>query len=242
IKDPTYKIKTKGKVKEKAEELKFLSQTDTEKLSHYILKELKWRYISRHMILFALATGCRYSEVCGMTWDCIDLEDKTVRVNKKWDYHNAHDFGPTKTDSSRRVITIDDETIKWITHLKAEQSTQKAKLKDDPNPHNLVFVGKNYQLVTNTAVNKTLRSLADTLDIKSVTFHALRHTHASIQLYNGRSISWVSKRLGHKNIMTTYKTYVHIIDELFTRENEESNETMSKIFKVPDEKKVVSLR
>lgn len=241
-KDPTYKIKTTGKVKAKDEELKFLSQADTQHLSRYILKDLKWRYISRHMILFALATGCRFSEVCGMTWDCVDLENKTVRVNKKWDYHNAKDFGPTKTESSRRVITIDDETVKWLTHLKAEQSEQKAKLKDDPNPHNLVFVGKNYQLITNNAVNKALRSLADKLKIKSVTFHALRHTHASIQLYNGRSISWLSKRLGHKNIMTTYKTYIHIIDELFDKETEGSNETMSGIFKLDDKQKVVSLR
>ncbi|MDF2910621.1 MAG: hypothetical protein K0Q56_1502 [Sporolactobacillus laevolacticus] len=242
FKDPTYRIKIKGKVKEKDEQLKFLSQADTEKLSRYILKDLKWRYISRHMILFALATGCRFSEVCGLTWDCVDLDAKTVRINKKWDYHNKNDFGPTKTESSRRVITIDDETVKWIKHLKAEQSAKKAKLKVDPNPYNLVFVGKDYRLITNTAVNKTLRTLAETLKIKRVTFHALRHTHASIQLYNGRSISWVSKRLGHKNIMTTYKTYIHIIDELFTRENEESNETMSQIFKIEDEKKVVKLR
>ncbi|MDD9148125.1 site-specific integrase [Sporolactobacillus sp. CQH2019] len=241
-KDPTYRIKTKGRIKPKDEQLKFLNLADTEKLSRYILKDLKWRYISRHMILFALATGCRFSEVSGMTWDCIDLDNKTVRVDKKWDWHNTHTFGPTKTASSKRLITIDDETAKWLEHLKVEQSAQKAKLKEDPNPNNLVFVDKTYHLVSDNAVNKTLRLLADKLSIKKVTFHALRHTHASIQLYSGRSISWLSKRLGHASIMTTYKVYIHIIDELFTRENEESNETMSTIFKLDAKQKVVNIR
>lgn len=137
FKDPTYKVNTCRHVAEKMEELKYLSQADTEKLSAYILKDLKWRYISRYMIFFALATGCRFSEVCGLTWDCVDLCKKTVKINKKWDYHNSNDFGPTKTESSNRTITIDDETVKWMTRLKAEHGIVLAAHKDNPNPHTL---------------------------------------------------------------------------------------------------------
>lgn len=241
FKDPTYKIKTAGKVREKDEELKFLSLGEVEKLSQYILTNLKWRYISRHMILFALATGCRFSEVCGLTWDCVDLKKKTVKINKKWDYHNTHDFGPTKTESSMRTITIDDETVKWITHLKAEEDKVITANKNNPNPYNLVFVNKSFDLITNSAVNKALKEFCKKLGIKVVTFHALRHTHASLSLYSGRSINYVSKRLGHKDIMTTYNIYSHIIDELFDHETEAENKSMSDIFSKKEDKKVVNL-
>ncbi|TBX37646.1 hypothetical protein EUZ87_15355 [Lactiplantibacillus paraplantarum] len=49
-------------------------------------------------------------------------------------------------------------------------------------------------------------------------------------LYEGRDISYVSKRLGHKDIMTTYNTYTHVIQEMSAREDEALDPTMSKIF------------
>lgn len=65
---------------------------------------------------------------------------------------------------------------------------------------------------------------------KLYTSHALRHTHASLLLYEGRDISYVSKRLGHKDIMTTYNTYTHVIQEMSAREDEALDPTMIKIF------------
>ena len=50
--------------------------------------------------------------------------------------------------------------------------------------------------------------------------HPLRHTHASILLYHGLGIHYVSKRLGHSTIIETLKTYAHIIDELKQREDQ----------------------
>ncbi|WP_318246279.1 tyrosine-type recombinase/integrase [Bacillus sp. PS06] len=49
--------------------------------------------------------------------------------------------------------------------------------------------------------------------------HGLRHTHASVLLYRKVDINYVSERLGHSNIETTYKHYSHVIKEL--REEDE---------------------
>ncbi|MEA1130522.1 tyrosine-type recombinase/integrase, partial [Klebsiella pneumoniae] len=53
-------------------------------LLHEILEGIKPTYTSRFIILFGIATGCRFSEIIGMTWDCIDFKNKTVKVNKTW--------------------------------------------------------------------------------------------------------------------------------------------------------------
>ena len=44
-----------------------------------------------------------------------------------------------------------------------------------------------------------------------VTFHGLRHTHASLLLKQGVPIQYVSMRLGHESIEITYKTYSHFL-------------------------------
>ncbi|MDO4539144.1 MAG: tyrosine-type recombinase/integrase [Coriobacteriales bacterium] len=44
--------------------------------------------------------------------------------------------------------------------------------------------------------------------------HELRHTHASLLLNSGASVLSVSHRLGHSNITTTQKVYLHVVQEL----------------------------
>ena len=62
------------------------------------------------------------------------------------------------------------------------------------------------------------------MKITVITVHGFRHTHASLLLYNGVSIASVAKRLGHADMTTTQKTYLHIVQEL---ENKDKNLIMS---------------
>ena len=53
-------------------------------------------------------TGMRASEVCGLTWDCIDLDNNTIKVEKILigKGKGVFEFGTPKTKSSNRIITI----------------------------------------------------------------------------------------------------------------------------------------
>ncbi|WP_420800241.1 tyrosine-type recombinase/integrase [Neobacillus terrae] len=50
--------------------------------------------------------------------------------------------------------------------------------------------------------------------MNQITMHGLRHIHASVILYKKVDINYVSERLGHSNIKTTYKCYSYVIKEL----------------------------
>lgn len=50
--------------------------------------------------------------------------------------------------------------------------------------------------------------------------HGLRHTHASLLLFQGVSIASVSKRLGHANMTTTQNVYLHIVQELESKDTD----------------------
>lgn len=83
----------------------------------------------------------------------------------------------------------------------------------------LIFFDKN-QRVYNSTLNQKLAAYCEKLDIPIISIHGLRHTHASLLLYEGVSIASVAKRLGHSNTTTTQETYIHIIRELENKDND----------------------
>ena len=88
------------------------------------------------------------------------------------------------------------------------------------NIHKLVFFSPSskYKVISNAAANKNLNKVLTDLKIDPISVHGLRHTHASILLYQKVSIYYVSERLGHSDIQTTTKYYAHIVKELRLRD------------------------
>lgn len=227
--DPSYRAFVKGTKDVKDESSKYLNQTDASLLLKETVSDLNPKYISRYMIVFGLATGCRFSEIIGLTWDCVDFKEKTIKINKTWDYVYNQGFLPTKNKSSNRVITIDDQTLSILKDLKNYQNKRQLS-SGIRNKENFVFIDNNMSLTSNTGLNKTLKRLCRKIEIPEITSHSLRHTHASIMIYNGLNIKYISKRLGHETIVTTLQTYGHVIDELSQRENEHVSTTMNNLY------------
>lgn len=74
-----------------------------------------------------------------------------------------------------------------------------------------IFVNKK---VYNSTVNDVLGRHCKKMNLPVISIHGLRHTHASLLLFAGVSIASVARRLGHASMITTQKTYLHIIQEL----------------------------
>ncbi|MHA1974093.1 MAG: tyrosine-type recombinase/integrase, partial [Candidatus Hodarchaeales archaeon] len=53
-----------------------------------------------------------------------------------------------------------------------------------------------------------------------ITFHTLRHWHATKLYFETRDIYFVQRRLGHKRIINTMK-YIHLADTYFSQEDTE---------------------
>lgn len=72
--------------------------------------------------------------------------------------------------------------------------------------------------VYNSTVNSILERHCKNAGIPVISVHGLRHTHASLLLFAGVSIASVARRLGHASMTTTQKTYLHIIQELESKD------------------------
>src|SRR5262249_1149243 len=60
------------------------------------------------------------------------------------------------------------------------------------------------------AVSKEWEIFAASAGIREVTFHGLRHTHASQLIDAGVDVVTISKRMGHSSPTVTLSTYPHL--------------------------------
>lgn len=134
------------------------------------------------VIIFALNTGCRKSEILGLTWDRVDLLNKTIHLDK------------TKSGKPR------DIPINTTLHELLKNQVRRI---DSP----LVFHnddGKRWADLKRSFATACRR--AKLLDFR---FHDLRHTFASQLVMAGVPIASVSKLLGHATLTMTMR-YAHL--------------------------------
>lgn len=204
--DPTRRAIIKG-CNPSEKKIKYLNLFDLQKLlrSLDLDSELNWDWF----FLLIAKTGLRFAEALALTKEDFDFEKQRIIINKSWNYkEKIGHFQPTKNESSNRTVMVDWQLMQQF------QSLIRSKEDDQ-----LIFFDKN-QRVYNSTLNQKLATYCEKLDIPIISIHGLRHTHASLLLYEGVSIASVAKRLGHSNTTTTQETYIHIIRELENKDND----------------------
>ncbi|MFD1392147.1 tyrosine-type recombinase/integrase [Lacticaseibacillus jixianensis] len=202
--DPTRKTVITGKSVQPKR--KALDYEDWQKLIH----NLDSKDQDNLIIYIAAVTGMRYAEILGITPADLDLSSGLLRINKTWDYKYRTGFKKTKNRASIRTIPLDSKTTRILNDYILDHSVAQ---------NTPLFLTDGVAPVS-ARINKVLTEKLNQLGLPRITFHGLRHTHASVLLYQGVSVLSVSKRLGHSNITTTQSTYLHIIKELEEQDND----------------------
>lgn len=232
-KDFTYNASLGGS-KGRDERSKYLDEDEMVKLLSKVTQAPSAMHVVWAMIATALYTGMRISEVAGLTWSDINFNFKTIDVNKSWDFQ-TYNFKPTKNEASKRVIRVNDELLTFLSDFKNSQSLYRFD-----NPNDSVFITTRGWIPDSTATTKELQQLCKELSINRITFHGLRHTHASYLLSTGSTIEYVSHRLGHASIQTTLSTYAHLLKNHKRVEDDQALLSLSKA--TESDKKVQKLR
>lgn len=141
------------------------------------------------IVEFLYSTGCRVSELVGVTKDDINWEDKTV-----------HLFGKGK---KHRTSYLNAKSIRALEKYLAART--------DDNPQ--LFVGEiaPFNAITTSTVEKVVKKLASKSGCTHVTPHTFRHTTATHGVQSGMPIQEMQKLLGHESINTTM-IYAEILD------------------------------
>lgn len=176
----------------------------------FFLDKIKNTYLYLPVFIDVL-TGLRIGELCGLRWNDINLNDGYINVRNQAIYDSINSVlllsSILKTSTSKRNISIPKILIDYLRAVKCE-------IKANNND----FVIRNrFGLMFNPRdlTKDFTRHVAKYKDdLRQISFHGLRHTHATLLIQNGENIKVVSQRLGHKDITVTLNTYTHVMDDM----------------------------
>lgn len=191
-------------------EAKFLDDEQAQQLLEFLEKE---PIMYRALYTLILYTGMRREEICGLEWEDIDFEHDLIDINKARIYVPGRGVldDETKNKSSRRIIKVPATAIDLLREYKAAQAAERLKLGDKWVNSQKVFVSWNGKPIHPSTVTNHFRKFVEKTDLPPTTVHSLRHTNATLLIYNKTDIKTVSNRLGHSDVSTTGNIYAHAI-------------------------------
>jgi integrase len=167
----------------------------------------------QHLAMISLFTGMRLGEVLALRWTRVDLDKKLIQVREA--IEETDEFGirfkAPKSKAGRRDITLPDILVSALRDYRKAQLELRfklgaGKLSDDA----LLFADIKGAPLSRNATSAAWGDFAANIGMPDVTFHALRHTHASQLIDAGVDIVTISKRLGHSKPDITLRIYAHL--------------------------------
>lgn len=95
------------------------------------------------------------------------------------------------------------------------------------NDNDLVFFSHTGQPIPPDYVSRQIKKHIKKTELPVITFHDLRHTHATMLLEMGLNLKTVSDRLGHSTISITADIYAHTTE----KQQQQATEALNKAFK-----------
>lgn len=204
--------------------IKYWSQSEID----YFIEQIKDDYFYTPFLICVL-TGVRVGELCGLRWKSVDFEEGSITISEQVIHDRVNKqlilSEILKTSNSNRTITIPNILLD---HLKALKKFRNA------NDNDFVVLNRQGQMCTPRNISMEFtkkvarfkltpeemedkhpnRNLSKYRQLKQISIHELRHTHATLLIFNGENIKVVSDRLGHKDISITLNTYTHVMDDM----------------------------
>lgn len=168
----------------------------TTELNHFLKHSKAVENITNYSLILLLSfTGLRKGEAMGLTWEDIDFEGNTLSVKRTRDNKGVRS---PKTKRSYRTILINEELIKqlkvYLKWCKEIKLSYGKRLKEDD------FIFISYQSgspITENTIMYSMRRVSKEANLKSISPHGLRHTHATILISQRIPVKVIADRLGN---------------------------------------------
>lgn len=176
------------KLRESDVKIRFLTEDEEKRLFNAFTPENEH---IRHILICALQTGMRKSEILKLKWSQVDLHNKTITILY------SESLKTKNKGKQSRVVGISSKLYKNLTTF------------DDTQEFVFVNPKTNFPYVH---IDKSFSSLLNTAGIKDFRFHDIRHTVATRMVANGVDLVAIKELLGHASIETTM-IYAHSMPE-----------------------------
>jgi integrase len=186
-------------------------------------------YALYHLAAFA---GMRRGELCGISWDDVDLEAGRITVRwqitaknyrlarqaEKRGERGRYRTKPKTRAGEDRVVDLDADSVKVLVAWRAEQEKEAqgwgyayVNVADEAGPYNLVFTREDGAPLDPGQTYATFVGLVKDAGLAHLKLHGLRHMNISLQLEAGVSETIIAMRVGHTSPALIRSTYGHLI-------------------------------
>lgn len=177
---------------------KFLTPEEIEKILNNVKIETPAGYRNRAILELLWATGMRVSELSGLNFGDLNLENNEIRV-----------FGK---GAKERIILVSNRAKNYLERYIEGARTLVAKdyKLEEPTESTPVFINQTgYRLQTGW-IRKIIREIVEKIELpKKVSPHVFRHSFATHLIENGADLRIVQELLGHASISNT-QIYTHV--------------------------------
>lgn len=170
-----------------------------------------------HLITVALFTGCRLSELLGLTWGAVDFKRGTITINQQLarpEHRGATPFISPKNGKARTITPA----VSVMTTLKRQKRRQlEQQLKAGPlwdNLYRVVFSTEIGEPLDQWKAEKEFSVVLKAAGLTGVRFHDLRHTYAVNAIRAGDDIKTIQGNLGHASAAFTLDRYGHFTERM----------------------------
>lgn len=171
-----------------------------------------WQLLTK----FLAYSGLRFGEACALEKSDVDLTDRVIRVTKCYDSNNEV-VSPAKSFESVRDVHIQPELMDVCRQINSMMLRRRLACRIGDS--RLFLFGEDGEHIAYFAYRKYLKAKCAAITGKTITPHALRHTHASLLYEAGFTIDEVARRLGHADSKVTREIYTHVTRKLREKDN-----------------------
>jgi integrase len=176
-----------------------------------LLRHVEGRTL-RPIVSLALATGARRGELLALRMKDFNPDAGTIRIERSLEQTKAGlRFKSPKTRNGKRTIGVPPFIVAELrAHIVKVQARRLALGMGGAAGDDLLFPRLDNQVRHPHWLTQKFALVMKALRIEGVTFHSLRHTHASQLIASGMDALTISRRLGHGSAAITLTVYGHL--------------------------------
>lgn len=160
----------------------------------------------------ALRTGLRKGELLGLHWEDLDLDGGTATIHRSLQRTRSQGLTVlnTKTLASERRIALPTECINSLKIHQERRQEERQAAGTGWTDNGLVFTTSNGRPLDPTNLTRRFRHLLHKAELRTIRFHDLRHSTATLLLEQGVDLVVIKELLGHAHIGVTAGVYAHV--------------------------------
>ena len=183
-----------------------------------LLQDVQGHWLEAWYVL-AIPSGARCMEICGMTWDRIDLQTHVMHISHQLvDRHGELRLMPLKMrhEGESRRAPLSAWQVERLNAIRERQHHDATTRPDwQGNPLNLVVTSPRGRAVYNAQIGKDLAERVERLGFPKITPHSFRRTALSLLLAQGVDLATCMKVMGWRNSQIPLQVYAQLTEQGF---------------------------